>query len=161
MIRRFLCLLLVPLMLVNQAMCFAHSHHGTDIAEPEGHASRPHFHFGDHGHHDSNRDHKHHAKQSHGEHFGHHPRSDEHDAAFPLEITSVSDHDANAVYFTETVTIARDGNSVVVLSSKYVTVAAILRVAEPSDDWSLRLGQPASVFDTACPIYLRTLSLRI
>ena len=67
--------------------------------------------------------------------------------------------DADAVYCTEAVTFA--GNSVIVPLTKYVAVVAILHRTDQSDNWLLRLGQPASVFDAACPIYLRTLSLRI
>ena len=77
----------------------------------------------------------------------------------------VGDHDADAVYCAEAVTFARDGNSVIVPLTKYVAVVAMLHGADQSDDWLLRLGplrgQSPSVFDTACPIYLRTLSLRI
>ena len=160
MIRRFFCLLLVPLMLANQGLCFAHTHHGMDIAEPEGHAARPHFHFGGHGQHGSTHDDHH-----HGDHSGRDHRSDEHDAALPPAHAPIGDHDGDAVYCAEAVTFARDGNSVTVLSPKYFAVAAILHSADQSDDRLVRLGplrgQPASVFDAACPIYLRTLSLRI
>ena len=160
MIRRFLCLLLVPLMLTSQGLCFAHSHHA---AEPEGHALRPHFHFGGHGHDESSHDESTHDHDHHADHSGHNPRPGEHDAVFPAVIAPIGDHDADAVYFGETVTFARKGNSVIVplLSAKYITVATILRVADQSEGWLQRLGQPPSVFDAACPIYLRTLSLRI
>ena len=90
------------------------------------------------------------------------PRPGEHDAALPPAIAPIGDHDADAVYFGEAVTFAhRDGNSVIVLSTKYIAVATILRVVAQSEGWLQRLGQPPSVFDAACPIYLRTLSLRI
>ena len=154
MIRRFLCLLLVPLMLTTQGVCFVHSHHA---AEPESHALRPHFHFGGHGHNESTHDHDHHA-----DHSSHDPRPGEHDAALSPAIVPIGDHDADAVYFGEAVTIARhDGNSVIVLLTKYIAVAAILRVSDQSESSLRRLAHPPSVFDAACPIYLRTLSLRI
>lgn len=165
MIRRFFCLLLVPLMLANQGLLFAHAHHGTDVGEPEGHASRPHFHFRGHGHHDSTHNHSQHSDHSHGDPSMDVPASDEYDDALPPVVSPVGEHDSDAVYGVETVTVARDGNSVSVLSAKYVAVAVIFRVVDQSDDYLLRLGplrgQPESVFDTACPIYLRTLSLRI
>ena len=163
MIRRFLCLLLVPLILANQGLCFAHVHHGTDIVEPEGHVSRPHFHFG--GRHDSTHDHDHHADHSHGDHSGRDPRSEERDAALPPSIAPIGDHDADAVYGAAAVTFARDRNSQIVPLTKHVAAVAILQGADQSDDWLLRLGplrgQSPSVFDTACAIFLRTLSLRI
>ncbi len=147
MIRRFVCLLLVPLMLVSQGPCFAHSHHGTGMAEPDGHASRPHFHTGGHRHHadHSCRDHR------------HGPR----DAALPPAIAPVGDHDADAVYCADVAALACGGNSAIVLSAKHVAAAVVLRVAEPSDDRLLRLGQPLSIFDVDGPTYLRTRSLRI
>ncbi len=163
MIRQFFCLLLVLLMLANQGLCFAHAHHAADVAEPEGHASRPHFHVAGHGHHESSHDH--HADQSHGQCPGPDHRPDDHDAARPAAIAPVDDHDADAVYRADAVTFARDGSSAIVLSAKCVAVAAIVHGADQSDDKLLRLGplrgQSPSVFDAACPIYLRTLSLRI
>ena len=165
MIRRFLCLLLVPLMLANQGLCFAHSHHGTDVAVPEGHASRSHFHSGGDGRPDSTNDQKHHGDHSHGDHSGYDHGSDEHDAALPPAIAPAGDHDADVVYGTETITLARNGRTVTVVSTIDLSASAILRVTHQTDDGSLRVGplrgQPASVFDAACPIYLRTLSLRI
>ena len=161
--RRFLCLLLVPLMLANQGLCFSHTHRGTDVSEPEGHASRPHFHFGSHGQHDSTHDHD--ADHSHGDNSGRDQRSDDHGTAVPPSIAPLGDHDADAVYCVEAATIARDENSVIVLSAKYVAVAAVLYIAQQSDVSLLRVGlirgRPPSVFAAACPIYLRTLSLRI
>jgi len=162
MIRRFFCLLLVPLMLANQGLCFAHAHHRTHIVEPEGHSSRPHFHFGGHDHHDSTHDH--HADHSHGDHSGRDRWSGDGDAAVPPSIAPICDHDTDAVYCIEAVIFARNENSVII-SAKYVVVDAILGVAHQNDDWLFRLGplrgQPASAFNAACPIYLRTLSLRI
>ncbi len=153
MIRRFVCLLLVPLLLANQGICYAHSHHGADFAESEDHASRPHFHFGGHDHHKSTHDHN-------ADHSGCDHSHDDHDADLPPAIAPAGDHDADAVYCADAVTFARDGNTVIVLSAKDAAAIA-LRVADQSDDWLLRLGQPPSIFDAACPIFLRTLSLRI
>jgi hypothetical protein len=68
------------------------------------------------------------------------------------------------VYYAESVAYARVGNPVIALA-KCVDVLTILDVAHQDNDRLYRFGplrgQPASVFDAACPIYLRTLSLRI
>ena len=148
-------------MLVNQGLCFAHSHHATDIAEPESHASRPHFHFGGHGH----QTHDHHADHSHGHDSDRDPPPDDHNGGCAPFIRPAVDHDADAVYCTGTVTLAQDGRTLAVVSATYFAASAILQVTHQNDDWLLRpgplRGQPASVFDAACPIYLRTLSLRI
>lgn len=158
-------LLLVPLMLANQGLCFAHTHHGTDVAVPEGHASRSHFHLGCDGRPDTTNDQQHHADRSHGDHSGHDHGSAERDAALPPAITPTGDHDADVVYGTETITLARNGSTVTLISTIDLAASAILRVTEQTDDGLLRAGplrgQPPSVFDAACPIYLRTLSLRI
>ncbi|MCH8045461.1 MAG: hypothetical protein IID44_17260 [Planctomycetes bacterium] len=165
MIRRLFRLLLVPLMLANQGLCVAHAHHGTDVAEPEGHAARSHIHLGGRSQPDSTNDHEHHGDHSHGDHSGCDHRPDKHDAALPSAIAPIGEHDADAVYGMETIILARNGRTVTVVSTTNFAASAILRVTHQSDDWLVRLGplrgQPPSVFDAACPIYLRTLSLRI
>ena len=162
MIRRFLCLSLIPLMLANQGLCLAHAHHGADFAEPERHAQRPHIHVGGHGEDLSTSHHTEHSDHSHGDRPGHVPESDEHDAVLPSAIVPVGEHDSDAVYCAESMTLARDARSV--LSAKEVTVSVIFHVAEQTEGLP-RLGpsrgQPPSLFVSACPIYLRTLSLRI
>ncbi|HIE96890.1 MAG TPA: hypothetical protein EYG03_25950 [Planctomycetes bacterium] len=70
--------ILIPLLLVSQGLfSVPHSHAGTSVAEPDGHAARPHVHlFGaDH-------------------HHGHH--EDEESPSVPTE--QVPDHDSDAVY---------------------------------------------------------------
>ncbi|MDA0810104.1 MAG: hypothetical protein O2983_13660 [Planctomycetota bacterium] len=48
--------ILIVLMLVSQSLVSVpHSHAGTSIVEPDGHAARPHFHF-----YDAHHDHEHH-----------------------------------------------------------------------------------------------------
>jgi len=155
MTRRFFCLLLVSLMLANQSLCVAHTHHGTGVAEPEGHASQSHFHFGGLGQHKLAQDQELHAD---------HSCDDEGHAALS-NIAPISNHDIDAVYCGEAAAVARDGTSVIVLLAKYVAVVAIHCVTDHNNDSLLRLsslrGQSLSVFETACPIFLRTLSLRI
>jgi len=149
MIHQTLCLLLIPLMLANQGLLFAHAHHGTDITEPGGHMSRTHFHAGNHDHHTDC------------------SQEDDTDSADDRELflRSAVDHDADAIYCTATVSLAQGGRKVnAVLTTSY-TASHLLQVVNQNENWLLRLGpssgQPPSVFDTACPLYLRTLSLRI
>ena len=164
MIRRFLCLLLVPLMLANQGLCLAHSHQGTDVAEPAGHASRPHLHVVGQSHHESTYGQEHDGNQSHDDHPGRDQRSGDSDAVVTLTNAPIGGHDTTAVYFSKALDFARDTASVIVFE-KFGDVPAILAVAHQNDDRALHYclgrGQPASFFDAACPIYLRTHSLRI
>ena len=157
MIRRFLRLLLVPLMLANQGLCLALVHHGSS-AEPEDHASRPHLHIDTHHH--TTHDHQ----QSGHSHDLPPVESGEQDDSLPSAIGPVGEHDSDATYGTEASIGIRDPNSSGVVSAKYVTLLAFDHHFEHSDrlfrSGSVR-GQPASVFEAARPIYLRTLSLRI
>lgn len=167
MTHRLLCLLLVSLMLANQGLCLAHSHHGTGVAVPKDHASRPHFHVGDHDHHDhhdSTHGQDQQSDHSHGNQSDRDCPLDEQDTALPKAMAPIGEHDSDAVYCTSSVPVARNGNSVNVLSAKDVVLAPIFHVASQGNRsfcaGPIR-GQPPSVFETACPIYLRTLSLRI
>ena len=164
MIGRFFRLLLVPVMLANQGLLHAHAHRGTDVAEPEGHASRPHYHIGGHGHRHSAND-EDQAEHSHGHDSDRDAPPDDHDGGSQSFIRPMVDHDADAVYRAESIAVARSGRRVTVVPATFVGVSGIHRVAHRNDDSLLRfgpsLGRPASVFDAALPIYLRTLSLLI
>lgn len=71
--------ILIPLLLVSQSFFSApHSHAGSSIAEPDGHAARPHVHF--------------HAGH---QHHGHHDIGDD---TPPSTGEQVPDHDSDAVY---------------------------------------------------------------
>ena len=158
MIRRFLCLLLVPLMLANQDLCFGHVHGGSDFAEPKDHESRPHYHFG--GQNDRAHDHQH-SGRSHEEPT---EDSDEQEGSRLAIISPIGSHDSDAVYCTELLTGAREGNSARIVSAKHVAGSNLGHLADHRDRLLRRgqlRGQPMSLFDAGCPIYLRTLSLRI
>ncbi|PHS14841.1 MAG: hypothetical protein COA78_05520 [Blastopirellula sp.] len=168
MIRRFLCLLLVPLMLANQGLCFAHSHFGTDILDSEGHSSKPHFHAGDHNHYELKSDHvaQGQVDQTQGQHSDRMPSS-EHDGEDHSKdhlslIQPSTDHDADAVYYPEAATLAHFRQMVVIDSPFCLAFAATSPAAHQNKDGLLLSGQsPNSVFYPDCPIYLSTLSLRI
>lgn len=105
MFRRFVCVLLIPMLIANQAIAMGcpHEHSGT---EPDSHHDRPHIHIGfhhhnHHRHHDGNHAHDHgHDHSGHGDGHQHsHPTSQHSqnsasgDAEFPCG------HDCDAVYF--------------------------------------------------------------
>src|SRR5213076_1600652 len=90
MIRRFVCLLLVPTLFL-QGIGFAHSHAGTGESEPPGHDQTPHFHwhfFQAHSHLYDDRDH-------HGNHDC--DQVDDEDQAADQQAPA-EDHDDDAVY---------------------------------------------------------------
>lgn len=75
----FVATILIPLLLVSQSLfSVAHSHAGTSVAEPDGHAARPHVHLPD-------------AHQHHGQH-------EDGDETQPSPVQQVPDHDSSAVY---------------------------------------------------------------
>lgn len=157
MTRRFVCFLLVAVMLANQGLVFAHVHHAADGPGPDGQNARSHFHLGGHDDHEAP-----HSVIHRGNVDG---ETREHDGDLPSAARPVGDHEANAIYCAETVALAQRGATPVIVPATCVWGVASLAVDVQSDDSLLRLGpirgQPASVFDAACPIYLRTLSLRI
>ena len=165
MLRRLFCLMLGFLMLANQSLCLAHVHHGMEMAEPKDQASRPHFHMGGHGHIDSTGDHKHDADHAHDHRPSRRQNPSDGNAPFAVaSVTSCADHETDVVYVAESVTIARDSTAVN-LSVNYVAVPIMLGIGHHDDSRLLGFGpipgQLSSVFDAACPVYLRTLSLRI
>lgn len=151
-------------MLANQGLLCAYVHHAADGPESAGHDSRSHFHLGGHDHHTTAHVDNHKATHSH--HHGDVDReTGEHDGDLPPTVVPLGDHDANATYCAETVALARDRATPITFPAKCVWNVSGLCVADHIDNGLLRpgpiRGQPASVFDAACPIYLRTLSLRI
>src|SRR5262245_25189565 len=93
---RLVSLLLVPFVLLAQGSGFAHSHGGTGVAEPPGHDFRPHVHLGLGGahHHD------------HGGHH-HHPGDDDDSCDDnPLRPAPAGDHDDDAVYLPNLVSVS-------------------------------------------------------
>ncbi|GAA4463630.1 hypothetical protein [Novipirellula rosea] len=87
---RFVSLLLIPFFVLGQAL--PHSHAGTGVAEPEGHAVRPHLHLHSHDHHHDGESHDH-------DHADRHAGED--DLAADAEgILPASDHDSDALYLT-------------------------------------------------------------
>lgn len=160
MFRRSLSFLLVSLLLGNQCLSVAHAHLGSDFAEPEGHGARPHFHLGGHAHEELDQ----HSGHAHGDHPGHASGVNEHDATAARAVAPLGEHDSDAVYCGQSTLFPRNLDSPSILVAKCSAAFAVLDVVSQGDRL-LRPGplssQLSSLFDEACPIYLRTLSLRI
>lgn len=159
---RIVSLLLIPLVLASQAFCAAHSHLGTAVVEPVGHANRPHVHIADssghHRHHDSKHSHHH-------EDADHHRADDPQDEPQATAFESPDDHDASAVYFPASVTARSDRQAKVELSAKQWTAVPLLSAIGLLEVAQARLASqqclPPPFLDSHCPLYLRNLSLRI
>ena len=165
MVRQFIRLMLVPLLLASQGM--AHAHHGIDGNGPDEHASHPHFHAGGHSNEAGAHVHDgatHASDQSHGDHSGHAIEADENDAAVVRADFPLGEHDSDAVYRGDSGPCARDSNSTNAGIDKDAAPSIIACVAHQGDamqSQGLLCGQLPLPFFVACPIYLRTLALRI
>ena len=143
---RSLSSLLIPVMLITQCLIsILHSHAGTSVVEPKGHASRPHFHVhkhsheGDHGHHDEHK--------SEGE--------------VPLPFGGGDDHDSDAVYGADA-WLKDNANSVEVPNPESSVI-----YGELSDSTAISQSVPCHAHGPPrqrglqkCPVFLWTLSIR-
>lgn len=165
MIRRIVSLLLLPLVLVNQSVCLAHWHQGSDIATPHGHSDRPHFHFPRTDHDHGRAEHRHDRRQvdrkhADREHMGHHHHSDA--TGGPRGVALGGAHDDNAIYCDGAMSAERGGHKVNLAER---TLCAAIAPEAPHGDGS---APPAGTLRGAAqpafhsgPIYLRTLTLRL
>ena len=140
-------LLLIPVVLVSQGFCFAHTHQGTGVAAPDGHSSRPHFHVhGVDGHH-------------------HHDADADHDDPSPRLSEPLGSHDADAVYCPTSVAFGVGRHAVSALAVQQLFDVPFLWAIGTADVAAVSRGnsrsQPPPLWHSRCPIYLRTLSLRI
>lgn len=107
MCRRLLVILMLPLILMNSSVMFAHEHGGIDLL----HSSRPHVHVNGtqshtHSHHEHARGHVHHHADHHDVHHHHrdhrHESVDTHDECESglnrLTANCHADHDSDAIY---------------------------------------------------------------
>lgn len=93
MIRRIVCLLLVPAMLANQAaMCCAHQHHDSEV---DSHSTRTHFHVSGQGTHNH-----HHGDSSEHEHSGE-SAPDRTESSLGFDLGCPLDHDGDAIFIGE------------------------------------------------------------
>lgn len=134
--------ILIPLLLVSQSLFSApHSHAGSSIAEPDGHAARPHVHS--HGAH---------------HHHGHHEHGDD---TPPSTGEQVPEHDSDAFYAGDD-QILHDGKVAKVANAELVALHFIV------DDSSAKVAlrrlwvQPDSppALHPKWALYLQFLSIR-
>ncbi|WP_145363786.1 hypothetical protein [Stratiformator vulcanicus] len=124
--------------IVLSGLALPHAHGSAAVGEPDDHAHRPHFHFGQHGHCDCH---------EHGEH------DDENTPAPP--------HDDDAVYVDGDLIAATSGVKVPsVLETSPLWMAMEVADSSPSRiGWRVALRRPPD--RDALPVYLRTESLRL
>ncbi|CAN5601699.1 hypothetical protein BH10PLA2_BH10PLA2_21870 [soil metagenome] len=95
--RRFVSLLLLPCVLLSQALAFGHSHGGS---EWDGHESRPHVHIHAHSHGGRAHVHKHHA--GHADGYSHDSKPTAKPGKCPvvaqIAARSNQEHDSSAVF---------------------------------------------------------------
>jgi len=159
--RRIFSLLLLPLVLANQAVCLAHVHQETDVGEPDRHGDCPHVHLPHTGH--GHAEQYHGVGHSHARNAGHHTHSEPSHRL--VAIAPVPDHDDDAIYCADAAAVATGRGCVKVIPADYLIGAAILSDTGPSNDCSPRAGprraEQQGPYDSGCPIYLRALSLRL
>ena len=132
--------ILILLLLVSQSLCSVpHSHVGTSVCEPDGHAARPHVHL-------------HHAV-----HHGHHNQGHEQDSA-PEE--QLPDHDSDAVY-ADVIQLLNDVNVTKVAKAELSALCSLCD--EPSTTLVLRFStrhHPPPLLHSKCALFLQLLSIR-
>jgi len=134
--------ILIPLLLVSQSLfSVPHSHAESSIAEPDGHAARPHVHL-----HDAHPDH------------GHHKDADD---ASSSTGEQVPDHDSDAVYAGDD-KLLHDGKVAKVAQAELTAVYFIADELSANAALSRLLSQLDStpVLRPNCAIYLQFLSIR-
>jgi hypothetical protein len=173
MVRHVISLFLMPLMLANQGPCLAHTHHAS-LTEPLDHASRPHIHLACHGHNDAVQSHDHAAAHTHDHHADHSHHSaqqpdegaDEWASESPQAGSSAPEHEHDAVYFAVTTPITSKADWNGGRRADDQPFGWMLYVPSPDEDnvflrLGPRTGLPTALMDADCPIFLRTLSLRL
>ncbi len=146
---RIVSLLLIPFFVLGQAL--PHSHAGSGITEPDGHAERPHVHVSKHDHDHGNGN----GAHSHSEH-----QSEEGNAIDSDVVTSANEHDSDAVYLiasSDLMTLPTHSTAVDGLVANW-QVAAIPLAAK--SECQFHSGAPPNRYATL-PIFLLTASLRL
>lgn len=143
--KRVVCLLLVPAVLLTQWVGQGHSHCGS---QPAGHALRPHFHtnlISPHNHL--------HAPDRHSRH---------HDADEPAELDEPADHDSDAVYIGDVVAVLRSDTAGDSIRAASHAAEPGLPAASAIDPPGLSAGHgrpPPFAATASRPLFLRYLAL--
>ena len=147
---------LIPLVLVSQNFCTAHSHVGTSVFEPDGHSERPHIHWDNGTHYDD------HYDEDHEWHVGH-KGIDSHDDCCSVIIEEhPADHDSGAFYVSDS-PLFNDSISAKVdaLSLSYSCQLYDASITDVGLRPRIEGGLPPPLRDLTCPLYLRILSIRL
>jgi hypothetical protein len=153
--RRAISVILMPLILVSQSMCFGHLHGGTRSLEPVGHSARPHIHLHGTSHHH----HDHGATHSHSHDSDHRAKNE------TTQLSSLKGHDDDSIYLSLSVAsepgrLSTLGNIVKTVSNDDVSGPFIESNVVP-DAVSNFLGKTLQDHCARCFLSTRTLSLRI
>lgn len=142
---RLLSLLLIPFFVLGQ--CVPHSHAGSGVAEPDGHALRPHVHLHGHVHDDV--------------HAHEHADEDEDESTSPSDsLSPAAEHDSDAIYLVasgQSLTRTSGAIGIEVHSADWVAFSVPITV-DVRPRW--RASDPPDRYATL-PIYLLTASLRL
>ena len=160
---RFVSLLLIPIFMLGHVL--PHSHAGTSVVEPNGHSLRPHIHLSSDHHHDDHHhddhddddhdddDHEHHhaGDQSDGEHS---------ETAATATLSVPTDHDSDAVYFSDSDWTASRTVATTLVDSATVAWTSLAPSFDCDSRPGCRCGDPPDRY-AGLPIYLLTASLRL
>ena len=157
MIRRIVCLMLVPALLANQAvLCCAHTHSGS---EPSGHSTtRSHVHQSGHWH-DS-----HQHQHQHGDSGGHqHDDSDHSENSNPIVGLASGDpvgHDHDAIYIGKQVDLHLPINRISIEGSTVATSWLVIEnpsVIQPRHRCQVTRAGPLGLYSAhRCAIFMQT-----
>ncbi|MFN0195365.1 MAG: hypothetical protein ACKVT0_01360 [Planctomycetaceae bacterium] len=160
MMRRAFSLLLIPCVLASQGWLCAFHTHCDHVAVSSDHAIRPHFHTGEDAHDHHHRDHSHSSTPlTHALH--NEPDAENH--ASDGSVIPLHDHDADAVYCPDTVTLGLARSVIVSTIGEFPTpsfCAADGIVQNGADFPLMRSGYPPPFLDARCPLFLRNLCIR-
>ncbi len=153
---RIVSSLLIPLMLVSQSFCAAHSHVGTSVVEPDGHSATLHFHWDITAHHDD------HDDEGHEWHLESEAVDSHDDCSLAIIEEHPVDHDSDAIYVSNS-PLFNDSTSAKVDVLKLSNGCTFCDAFVPEAGLDLRIegGLPPPLRDLSCPLYLRILSIRI
>lgn len=133
--------ILIPLLLVSQSLfSVPHSHAGTSVNEPDGHAARPHVHLHHADHHDQHND-------------GHQQQDSAPEEPLP-------EHDSDAVY-AGVIQLLNDVNVIKVAEAELSAMCIVCD--DPSTTVMSRLctrHHPPPILHPKCALFLQLLSIR-
>ncbi len=158
MIRRIVCLFLVPALFANQAaICFAHQHRGL---ETDDHAARTHVHLFGHCHQTDAGDHHHGDPCGHRHSNEQGPSDDESDSGF--DPSCPPDHDTNAIFFGEQDLPQTHPNRLTFEVSTYFVICFVAEMPRTKStiEWS-SVSRAGPFLPYHCAIYLQTRCLLI